>query len=407
MATIKFNLRNTSTKKPTSINIDCLLPHKKRLRMATHLKIEPRNWNDEKQEARDKVEVALVRDEINTELSEIKSFAKKTFVSLQNENNLTPKALKHKFEVYFGKVTEKGQEVLDFYEFIDRFIQRSENRVSKSTLGTYKRTLQLLHDFEAKSKSSLDYEDINIDFYNSFMSFLEGLGHNTNTKGKQIKNIKTFMNTAVEEGYTDCNGHKHKHFKVTKKESFDVYLTTEELKAIEKLDYPLDSTSDIARDWFLIGSYTGQRVSDWKKINTDNLFELEDGLQVIKLKQTKTHNDVVIPLHPVVKRVLGKRGGEFPKNLSEQAINRLIKDIAEKAKIVEKISQKGNQPKNKLISTHSGRRSFCTNAYKTGMDSLAIMQLSGHKTEKSFLTYIKIRKEEFARRIANHVFFRE
>lgn len=377
------------------------------MRIATHLQIEPRNWNGKKQEVRDYVEVALIRDEINTELSEIKSFANKTFVSLQNKNNLTPKALKHQFEVYFGKVTEKGQEALNFYEFIDKFINRSESRVNKSTLSTYKRTLQLLREYDSRNKSSLDYEDVDIDFYYSFFSFLNSLGHNTNTKGKQIKNIKTFMNTANEEGYTNFSGHKHKHFKVTKEVSFDVYLTKEELRAIEELDYPLDSTNDLARDWFLIGSYTGQRVSDWGKINTNNLFELEEGLQVIKLKQTKTINEVVIPLHPVVKRVLAKRDGKFPKNLSEQAINRLIKDIAEEAEIVEKIPQKANQPKNKLICTHTARRSFCTNAYKTGMDSLAIMQLSGHKTEKSFLTYIKIRKEEFAKRIANHEFFSE
>jgi len=61
--------------------------------------------------------------------------------------------------------------------------------------------------------------------------------------------------------------------------------------------------------------------------------------------------------------------------------------------------------KYELVSSHTARRSFCTNAYKSGMDSLAIMQLSGHKTEKSFLTYIKIGNEEFASRIANHKFF--
>jgi integrase len=405
MATFKFILRNEKSNKPTSINLVCLLPHKKRLRMATHLKIEPKNWDGKKQQVRNKVEVAVLRDEINSELAKIRSFAEKTFISLQNENNLTPKALKHKFDVFFGKVTEKGQKKLSFYTFIDLFIDRAESRVSKSTLGTYKRTQELLKEFDVKNNNTLEFEDINIDFYNNFMSFLDSLGHNANTKGKQIKNLKTFMNAAVDEGYTNYIGHKHKYFKVTKEASFDIYLTIEELKSIEDLKYPLNSTKDLARDWFLIGSYTGQRVSDWNKISLNNLFDL-DGLQVIKLKQTKTNTDVVIPLHPVIKRILKKRKGVFPKSLSEQTINKIIKEIANEADIVELISQKNNQPKYQLIATHTARRSFCTNAYKSGMDSLAIMQLSGHKTEKSFLTYIKIRKEEFAKRIANHAFFK-
>ena len=53
-------------------------------------------------------------------------------------------------------------------------------------------------------------------------------------------------------------------------------------------------------------------------------------------------------------------------------------------------------PKNELISSHTGRRSFCTNMYKRGLPTLMIMSISGHKTEKSFLKYIKVRQEEHA-----------
>ena len=38
-------------------------------------------------------------------------------------------------------------------------------------------------------------------------------------------------------------------------------------------------------------------------------------------------------------------------------------------------------PKYQLIKTHTARRSFCTNAYKAGMDCLDIMALSGHTTD--------------------------
>lgn len=46
--------------------------------------------------------------------------------------------------------------------------------------------------------------------------------------------------------------------------------------------------------------------------------------------------------------------------------------------------------------THSARRSFCTNMYLMGVPVLTIMAISGHKTEKSFRTYIKASGEEHA-----------
>ena len=53
-------------------------------------------------------------------------------------------------------------------------------------------------------------------------------------------------------------------------------------------------------------------------------------------------------------------------------------------------------PKWMLVSSHTGRRSFCTNMYKRGLPTLTIMAISGHTTEKSFLRYIKVTQEEHA-----------
>ena len=64
------------------------------------------------------------------------------------------------------------------------------------------------------------------------------------------------------------------------------------------------------------------------------------------------------------------------------------------------------RPKYEMIKTHTARRSFCTNAYLSGMDTLEIMALSGHKTETNFMKYIKVTARERAKRIAEHKFFK-
>lgn len=49
--------------------------------------------------------------------------------------------------------------------------------------------------------------------------------------------------------------------------------------------------------------------------------------------------------------------------------------------------------KHELISSHTCRRSFCTNQFLKGVPTLLIMRISGHRTEKAFLRYIKIDEE--------------
>ncbi len=55
-----------------------------------------------------------------------------------------------------------------------------------------------------------------------------------------------------------------------------------------------------------------------------------------------------------------------------------------------------------LITTHTARKSFATNQYLSGAPILTIMAITGHKTEKSFLRYIKISPSEHAKILKIH-----
>ncbi|MFZ4058791.1 MAG: tyrosine-type recombinase/integrase [Ferruginibacter sp.] len=49
-----------------------------------------------------------------------------------------------------------------------------------------------------------------------------------------------------------------------------------------------------------------------------------------------------------------------------------------------------------MVTTHTARRSFCTNMYLMGVPVPTIMSISGHRTQKSFMMYIKATGEEHA-----------
>jgi len=55
-----------------------------------------------------------------------------------------------------------------------------------------------------------------------------------------------------------------------------------------------------------------------------------------------------------------------------------------------------NHQKWERLTTHTARRSFATNEYLAGTPTITIMAITGHKTEKAFLKYIKLTSSEHA-----------
>jgi integrase len=177
-------------------------------------------------------------------------------------------------------------------------------------------------------------------------------------------------------------------------------LDENELKQLKDTDLSKIPHLDRVRDWFLLLAWTGSRFSDLEKVTKA---DIKDGF--ITFRQQKTNNKVTIPLHPVVIEIFEKYNYDLPAAITNQRFNEYIKDAAKIAEInaIETTTKTvGGKlltekfEKWEQISSHTGRRSFCTNQYKRGLPTLMIMSISGHKTEKSFLKYIKVKQEEHA-----------
>ena len=64
--------------------------------------------------------------------------------------------------------------------------------------------------------------------------------------------------------------------------------------------------------------------------------------------------------------------------------------------------ERNKKKKFEMISSHTARRSFATNLYNDGYPAISIMHITGHKTESSFLKYIKTSPEEHAKKLRKH-----
>jgi integrase len=58
--------------------------------------------------------------------------------------------------------------------------------------------------------------------------------------------------------------------------------------------------------------------------------------------------------------------------------------------------------KYEALTVHTARRSFATNLYLAGVSSLTIMALTGHRSERVFLSYLKASPLENANIVQKH-----
>jgi len=313
-----------------------------------------------------------------------------------------------------------------FLDYLRKYIERYEKVRHKRTVANYNLLVKNLEAYERARKKKLTFEHINIDFYNDFQEWFYSNGYSANYFGSQVKIIKQIYKEARDtDKLHNSNETDHKDFITIKKDTESIYLTTEELLRIHNLDitaellkeYKPDLNNEqvrqklislpVVRDRFLIGAFTGLRVSDFGRLSDAHIGEF------IRIITTKTKQPVVIPIHPVIKEIIS-HGFDFCVVVSDQKINEHIKEIAELAKIDDVVlvnKNKGgkiiseDKRKWELVTTHTARRSFATNAYKSGVPTLAIMKITGHKTEASFLRYIKVSAEENAQILMKHPFF--
>jgi integrase len=267
----------------------------------------------------------------------------------------------------------------------------------------------LLKEF-TDTKYKVDFNRLSLDFFLDFKEFLTvKKKFGTNTIGKHIKTLKTFINEANELGYSEIVAHKSKRFKVIQVQTDTIYLTENELSELYKMDLSKKPHMERIRDLFLVGCYTGLRFSDFTNIQPENIKG-----DFIEITAQKTNDAVVIPIHPIVNEIMNKYAGKYinclPPAISNQKFNSYIKEICKNVDAlntpVKTKENKSGKPqllnkvkKYELVSTHTARRSFATNQYNKGISASILMKITGHKTERSFYTYIRQTPKENAERL--------
>ena len=373
MANVKFLIRDTDSDNEQTIYITSRFGRNEKLMYATPLKIEPLFW-DEKKECVKNSKYCVNKDEINAALKSLEGKII-TFIaeSTTKGEPVTKDSLRNFLDIHFGKKVAAAH---DFHSFFEEFIRLCDTRVSPrrggqtidyKTKREYARTYYYIQEYEKKRRIRLEFRSINQSFFNDFVAFLQDLGLSTNTIWHKTVSLKAVMKAANEQELTDNT--KYQLFKNVSEESQSVALSENELDTLASFDFSHSPRLERTRDLFLVGCWTGLRFSDFTRIREENI---KDGM--ITIQQQKTN----------VCREAG---------LTEHVMKSITKGGKKQTTIYEKWQ---------LVSSHTARRSFATNLYKSGFPSISIMRITGHKTESSFLKYIKVTKEEHAKLLMEH-----
>ena len=361
-----------------------------RIQTTINEKIDEKHWNKKKQRLKGSSTDAF---NVNSYLDKIENTARDIHYKFKLEA-ITP--TKQQFKEKLSQKLNGVNTSLSFYEFVDEFIKNSKNSKKPSTTKEYIYTLEDLKSFEKHNKRRIDWDTLDMQFYESYMDYQYNVkGNSQNLFGKRIKTIKTFLNDATKK-----NINKHLMFygfKVLKKRSDNIYLNEDDLKKIYKLDLSKNKRLERVRDLFIVGCRTGLRFSDLISLRKEDI--TKEGIRFQSDKTEQVLNTVIIE---ETQEILEKYDYQLPK-ISRTNLNKYIKEIGKLADISE-VSHKdtfksGKAISKKLkkyerISSHTARRSFATNMYKRKFPSYYIMKITGHKKESDFLNYIKVTNEE-------------
>jgi integrase/recombinase XerD len=312
----------------------------------------------------------------------------KEFIEIRN--NLEGQIFKIK--AIFENNSIKDLEQLEYYlksksniDFLKYFENKLNDRIRdrKVNYNTYKAQKQSYERLK-KFKSIITFDAFNSVFLNDFKDFLNKEGYKRNTVWTTLKDLRTYINFAISEGYQIEYCFNSKEFKMPKTQSKIEFLHESEFQEIK--NYYLN-TSNIYHievlKAFIFSCYTGLRISDIKAIRYKNI---KNGFLIFEPQktnrsETKKFTEIEIPLHQFCKYLIkeGKKENYIFDNLpSEQKINLNLKRIAKILSI------------DKNITFHYSRHTFATRFLSSGGKIEVLQKLLGHESINTTMIYIHI-----------------
>lgn len=391
----------------------------KRFLTSTGFSIAPEKWDENKQRVKQRCSNSRGHTftVINSRLNEIEAL----FMNVENRlisGDLKDVDLRSVYKGHFGAKDEqeaKEEAAKSFFDCMDEFTQEM-GKENGWTIAVHEKFAALKTHLKA-FKADLTFEYLNKDGLNNFVEYLHTVpvggklykdrdtrvfGMRNSTIKKQLSFLKWFLRWSVRSGYnkeTAFETFSPKLKNTTEKKI--VFLDWDELMTVYKFSIPDHKKYlDRVRDVFCFCCFTSLRYSDVANLRRSDVFP-----DHISITTVKTADSLTIDLNDYSRAILDKYKDEtFPYGkalpvISNQRMNEYLKELGQLCGIDAPVTItyfKGNQrydevyPKYALIGTHTGRRTFISNALMMGIPPQVVMKWTGHSDYKAMKPYIDI-----------------
>jgi integrase len=293
--------------------------------------------------------------------------------------------------------------------YVEHILNAEENPCTPSTAKSYMATKARIEKFDAHKNHVHSVSEIGANYKSEFMQWARTVEQYARASyqksAKQIKTVITYCREIgfdVDEGLLQKNTRRKGGVKQVENLKQPLYISLDEIDRLMAFTGP--DYLENARDWLVISCWTACRVSDLTNLTMENVEITIHGDNAIRYLQKKTQKEVTTPYHLHVDQIIKRNGGAFPRKISDQKYNKYIKELCKEIGMTEMVegekkmktdvngekkvrAVKGIYPKNELIVSHIGRRSFASNHYGK-MPNHTIMLVTGHTTEGQFLAYV-------------------
>lgn len=264
---------------------------------------------------------------------------------------------------------------ITFPIFAKEYVQHSDRREStKENLFT---TITVLQEF----RPGLDFKDITYTFLKDFEVYLREKGNGINTVAKHLRQLRTLVNEAINQGYIHADAYPFRKFKIKQEKGRHEFLTPDELKKLENLEVH-DLKLRHVLDAFLFCCYVGLRFSDFCQLTPSNFIRV-NGKRWLHFKSIKTGIELRLPLHLLFE---GKALAildrycitEFASLGGNSEVNKALSVITSMARI------------KKHVTYHTARHTCATLLIHQGVPITTVQRLLGHTSVKTTEIYSEI-----------------
>ena len=238
-------------------------------------------------------------------------------------------------------------------------------------------TITVLQEF----RSGLDFKDITYTFLKEFEAYLREKGNSVNTIAKHLRQLRTLVNEAINQGYIHADAYPFRKFKIKQEKGRHEFLTPDELRKLENLQVS-DKRLRHVLDAFLFCCYVGLRFSDFCQLTQSNFIRV-NGKRWLHFKSIKTGVEIRLPLHLLFEgkalAILDRYDISNFANLgSNSETNKALVELAALGRI------------RKHITYHTARHTCATLLIHQGVPITTVQKLLGHTSVKTTEIYSEI-----------------